>query len=133
MAISAERMRSYASPVVLLLTAFVALAATAVLTGCGGGRSYEEADVVGVYVKKGGSGASIFRTDVTEIRLAGTEGEATMELKKGGAAKVAGGDLTWALKEGRVTVYLVNASASGQFKGDRIVGLGGNGVTWEKQ
>jgi small ligand-binding sensory domain FIST len=135
MVISARRMRQHASPVVLILVALVVLAAAAVLTGCG--KSFTEADVVGVYVKKGGEGALVFTTSSTEVNLQGTEGAVTMELKAGGVVKMggnaAGSPLAWTLKDGRVTVYLFNASASGQFKGDRIVGLGGKGVTWEKQ
>ena len=112
----------------LLLTAVVAMLLS--ITGCA--TAVEEADVVGTYVKDDAQGM-MFRAGSTAINMAGTEGQATLQLKAGGEAELGGTTLPWTLDEGKVTIYLFNASTSGDVKGNKIVGLGGEGMTWTKQ
>jgi len=113
---------------ILLLAAVVAMLLS--ITGCA--TTVEEADVVGTYVKDDAQ-AMVFRTGSTAVTMAGTEGRATLQLKAGGEAELGGTTLPWRLDDGKVTVYMFNASTSGDVKGNKIVGLGGEGITWTKQ
>ena len=113
---------------ILLLTAVVAMLLS--ITGCA--TAVEEADVVGTYVKDDAQ-AMVFRAGSTAVTLSGTEGQATLQLKAGGEAELGGTTLPWTLDDGKVTIYMFNASTSGDFKGNKIVGLGGEGMTWTKQ
>jgi hypothetical protein len=100
------------------------------ITSCA--KPVEEADVVGTYVKVNEQPVK-FRTSNTEISLAGTDGEATLQLITGGQALLGDQKLPWTLDEGKVTIHFVNASTSGDFKGDKIVDLGGEGMIWNKK
>ena len=113
---------------ILLLTAVVAMLLS--ITGCA--SAVEEADVVGTYVKDDAQ-AVVFRAGSTAIKMEGSEGQATLQLKAGGEAQLGNATLPWTLDEGKVTIYLFNASTSGDVKGKKIVGLGGEGMTWTKQ
>jgi len=113
---------------ILLLTVVAAMALS--ITGCA--KPVEEADVVGTYVKDSEQSV-MFRTSSTVISLKGTEGEVTLRLKAGGEAELGDNTLSWTLDDGKVTLYLFNASSSGEFKGNKIVGLGGEGMIWTKK
>ena len=113
---------------VLFLALIIALVSS--ITGCA--KPVEETDVVGTYVKDSAEPV-IFRAGATEVTMAGTEGAATLQLNAGGEAKLGGSTIPWALEDGVVTIFFFNASTSGDFKGDKIVGLGGEGVVWNKK
>ena len=111
---------------------FLATAMYIFIAGCS--KPVEEADVIGIYVKDNPEPVK-FRTSSTEAKLQFTEGKCRMELQEGGKTRF--GDqnmeLPWKLKDGKVYVYLMNASASGEVKGGKIIGLGGKGIVWVKQ
>lgn len=113
---------------ILLLTLVVAMMLS--ITSCA--KPVEEADVVGTYVKVNEQPVK-FRTGATEITLAGTDGEVILQLRAGGEALLGDQKLPWTLDEGKVIIYFINASASGDFKGDKIVDLGGEGMIWNKK
>ena len=113
---------------ILFLTVVTAMALS--VAGCA--KPVEEADVVGTYVKDDEQPVK-FRTSSTEVTLAGTDGEVTLQLRAGGEAELGDQTLPWTLEDGKVTIYFLNASSSGDFKGSKIVGLGGEGMTWTKK
>lgn len=115
---------------ILFLTVVVAM----VLSIAGCAKPVEEADVVGTYVKDNEQPVKL-RAGVTEIELDGTEGKVSLQLREGGEAVLegVGSPLPWRLEDGRVTLYFTNASSSGDFKGDKIVGLGGADMIWTKK
>jgi hypothetical protein len=116
-----------ASPI-LLPTLVVAMMLS--ITGCA--KRVEETDVVGTYVKANEQPVK-FYTSATEITLDGTSGEVMLRLKAGGEAVLGDQTLPWRLDEGKVVIYFFNASTSGDFKRDKIVDLGGEGMIWNKQ
>jgi hypothetical protein len=109
---------------------FILVAVMLVLTGCG---EVTEAEVIGVYTKNSEEAVKLIGGN-TEVTLDGTQGKVSLELKEGGEAYLEGwGDMPWSLKDGKVTISFTNASSSGEFKGDKIVGLGGEGVVWNRK
>ena len=115
---------------ILFLTAVVAT----VLSIAGCAKPVEEIDVVGTYAKDNEQPVKLY-TGATEISLKGTEGKVSLQLKEGGEAVLegVGSPLPWRLEDGRVTLYFMNASSSGDFKGAKIVGLGGADIVWTKK
>jgi len=113
---------------ILILTLVVAMILS--ITSCA--RPVEKADVVGWYTKVNEQPVK-FRAGATEISLKGTEGKVILQLNAGDEALLGGQKLSWTLKEGKVIIYLFNASASGDYKGDKIIGLGGEGIIWNKK
>ena len=115
---------------ILFLTVVVAM----VLSIAGCAKPVEEADVVGTYVKNNEQPVK-FSTSATLVNLEGTEGKVTLQLREGGKAELVGTNapLFWRLVDGRVTLYFMNASSSGDFKGTEIVGLGGADMIWTKK
>jgi hypothetical protein len=101
-----------------------------VITSCT--SHVEEADVTGTYVKKNEQPVK-FRAGATEITLNGTNGEVTLQLKAGGEALLGDQKLSWNLNEGKIVLYLFDASTSGNFKGNKIDGLGGEDIVWRKK
>lgn len=114
---------------ILLLTIVVAMMLS--ISSCA--KPVAEADVVGTYMKVNKQPFKL-RAGATEITLAGTNGEVILKLRAGGEALL-GDDmkLPWTLDEGKVTIYFSNASTSGDFKGNKIVDLGGEGMIWNKK
>ena len=113
---------------------FLAVVVAMVLSIAGCAKPVEEADVVGTYVKDNEQPVKL-RTGATEISLKGTEGKVSLQLREGGEAELEGFGTTlpWRLEDGRVTLYFMNASSSGDFKGAKIVGLGGADMIWTKK
>jgi len=129
-------MTMIAKSVLRILVLTIAVAMVLAIAGCS--EPVEEADVVGTYVKDHEQPVTL-RGGTTTIRLEGSEGKVSLELREGGVAQIegVGSGLPWRLEDGRVTLYFVlgsiNASSSGKFKGDKIVGLGGEGMIWTKK
>lgn len=113
---------------ILLLT----LVVTMMLSIASCAKPVEEADVVGTYVKVNDQPVKL-RAGGTEITLSGTEGEVILQLKAGGEALVGDQKLPWSLDENKVIIYFINASTSGDFSGNKIIDLGGEGMIWNKK
>lgn len=121
----------YGASRILLLTLVVAMMLS--VTSC---KPVEKADVLGTYVKVNEQPVK-FRTSNTEIILEGTDGRVTLKLRADDIALLGDNKLSWTLNEGKVIIYLFNASISGDFKRDivsrdKIVDLGGEGIIWKK-
>ena len=115
---------------ILFLTVVVAM----VLSIAGCAKPVEEADVVGTYVKDNEQPVKV-HTSTTLVHLGDTEGKVSLQLREGGKAELEGipAPLSWSLVDGRVTLYFMQASTSGDFKGTKIVGLGGADMIWTKK
>jgi len=112
----------------ILLLAFIGTMILSV-TSCG---TVEEADVIGSYMKTSEKPV-MFYTSSTAVTLSGTEGKVTLQLKADGMALVGDANLPWELIDDKVYLYMMNASTSGKFKGNKILELGGKDIVWEKK